>query len=181
MAMDASTLTLLATLVASKSAAPVRARPVTSSCVAEAAHKHGVPQIVLYALMDTERGYVGFVRRNTNGSRDYGPMQINSVHLPVLEKHGIDSRLLTYDGCVNVFVGAWLYKGHLARKNNDILDAAGAYHSSTPKHFYRYRNAVTTNLRRLIEKPSVAANILHYANTGTYRRTANTGGSDGAA
>jgi hypothetical protein len=61
-------------------------RPVTRECfLAEAARQELEPWKLL-AVMKTEDGRVGMFSRNTNGSYDIGPMQVNTIHLKDMSK-----------------------------------------------------------------------------------------------
>ncbi len=65
-----------------------------------AARFHGVNEPVLRAIAFHESSMKSReIRRNTNGSHDIGLMQINTVHLAELAKHGIGPAHLQ-DGCV---------------------------------------------------------------------------------
>jgi len=55
-------------------------RPATIYCVIRAAQKQGVPANVLLALASVEGGKNGQFVGNTNGSRDIGHFQINTIH-----------------------------------------------------------------------------------------------------
>lgn len=56
-----------------------------------AAHYQAHPDLVR-AVLRTEGGKVGQIRRNKNGTFDMGPMQVNSVHLPELARFGITQK-----------------------------------------------------------------------------------------
>lgn len=67
---------------------------------------------------------------NKDQSIDRGCMQINSIHLPVLNSYGITEDDLL-DQCKNIFIGAWHYKKQIIRYGN-TWQAVGAYFSRTP-------------------------------------------------
>ncbi|WP_408580787.1 lytic transglycosylase domain-containing protein [Burkholderia cepacia] len=97
-----------------------------ADCFAEAAQEYAVPEWLLRATAQVEsRMKPDAQNGNSNGSVDYGLMQINSSWLPTLAKYGI-SRDSLFDACTNVRVGAWVH-----RQNIDRLgwswDAIGAY------------------------------------------------------
>ena len=52
--------------------------PLTAACLATAAHAYHLPEIYLYAIVQTEGGRVGQAVHNTNGTDDLGPFQINT-------------------------------------------------------------------------------------------------------
>lgn len=50
-------------------------------------------------------------------SRDYGLMQINQRHIPLLKARGIirTENDLLHDACLNIKVGAWILNSHFSR------------------------------------------------------------------
>jgi len=112
--------------------------PAHADCFDAAASYQGVDAGVLRAIAIREnRRCDGVVRRNANGSEDYGCMQINSVHLPELARYGVGAQDLVVDQCRNIFVGAWHLK-KMIRKYGPCWSAVGAYHSETPQLRDRY-------------------------------------------
>lgn len=125
-----------------------------ANCVAQAADYYDLPEILLRAIVQYESGGdASVVHVNTNGSRDIGLMQINEMWLPALAKQGISEADLL-DGCVNVFVGAWILSGNYAR-TRDLWQAVGAYNAGfrmTPQRDarrVRYIGHIQSMLRRL--------------------------------
>jgi soluble lytic murein transglycosylase-like protein len=90
------------------------------------------------------------IRKNKNGSRDIGLMQINSVHLPELAKHGITEQDLL-NPCTNLAVGAWLMKRHQNNYGN-TWEAVGVYHSATPDYKWKYAQKIQKTLDQLVQK-----------------------------
>ena len=90
------------------------------------------------------------VNYNTNGSYDFGLMQINSSWAPALRKMGIPWETLA-DPCTNVKVGAWVLAGCF----NDYgytWSAVGCYNSRTPSKRDRY----AFRIARLMSEETVA-------------------------
>jgi hypothetical protein len=114
-------------------ASPARAElaPVTYRCLADSARRFDVPLAMLLVVMDTESGKVGMASANSNGTRDLGPMQVNTFWLPRLKELGVTEEILRDNGCVNVAVAAWILKGALA-EGGGRLDALMSYHSRKP-------------------------------------------------
>jgi soluble lytic murein transglycosylase-like protein len=112
--------------------------PAHGDCFDAAASYQGVDAGVLRAIAIREnRRCDGAVHRNTNGTADYGCMQINSVHLRELAGYGVGARDLVADQCKNIFIGAWHLK-KMIRKYGPCWSAVGAYHSETPQLRDRY-------------------------------------------
>lgn len=107
--------------------------PLSSSastfCFAEAAHEYAVPEELLRAIAQVESSNKpGAVNRNTNGSADYGLMQINSSWLTALAKWNITKDVLLMDACLNIKVGAWILANNIQRMGYN-WDAIGAYNA----------------------------------------------------
>lgn len=100
-------------------------------CVPEAAAYHGVNELVVQAIIWHEsRNRSSLVIRNSNGSVDVGLGGINSIHYRELGRYNVAPDQLL-DGCVNVYVTAWLLSKKVARYGQ-TWEAVGAYHSETP-------------------------------------------------
>lgn len=119
--------------------------PARADCIDEAARHHQVHAAVLRAIgWHESRLRPEALNRNRNGSVDIGAFQINSVHLPLLSRHGIAARQL-HDGCTAAYVAAWHYRRQIERWG-DSWDAVGAYHSDTPALRRGYANRIAAVL-----------------------------------
>ena len=121
--------------------------PETARCIKTAAERMQVSATALWLILDVERGTVGRVSQNTNGTVDIGPMQINSWWLDKVEKFGITRDDLLYNRCINIYVGAWIYAQEYARAGN-VAEAIARYHSPTPRHQHRYLGLVQQAIER---------------------------------
>ena len=122
---------------------PEWAKPVTPRCVVDAAARQSLELVKVLAVMKGEGGRLGEYSPNANGSYDIGPMQVNTIHLPELSKtYGIPeaavSRLLAYNGCFNVAVGAWLLRKRTNEAGGDFWYGIGRYHSAAKPARNRY-------------------------------------------
>ena len=114
---------------------------VMNECIASAAQFHRVDPLLLKAILMVEsRLNPQAVNHNTNGTRDIGVAQVNTIHLATLEKHGIGENELK-DACVNIYVGAWLLSKQIAKHGFNWFGIA-AYHSTTPSKNTRYQKLV---------------------------------------
>jgi soluble lytic murein transglycosylase-like protein len=140
--MEPTSLTVAVGLVALLGAGSARA-----DCFDEAANYQTVNPLILRAIAWQEsHNRPAAVHKNANGSTDYGVMQINSVHLPVLARYGI-SRGTLMEPCKNVYIAAW----HLRQKMNkygNTWAAVGAYHSETPSLRDEYAREIVAVLRQ---------------------------------
>ena len=103
----------------------------SSMCFEEAGRGYGISPALLYAIAKVESNLnPGAINRNTNGSYDYGLMQINSGWYATL---GRDRWERLSDACYNVHVGAWILRQCIDRYGY-TWDAVGYYNaSSKPK------------------------------------------------
>ncbi|MCF4164780.1 lytic transglycosylase domain-containing protein [Zavarzinia compransoris] len=104
------------------------------ACVLNASQLYGVPPAGIMAVMRAEGGTTGAVSENGNGSRDIGPMQVNSLWLPVLaEGWGVDEAAaeaaLRDRPCTNVAVGTWILADCIRRRGGDFWAGVGCYHA----------------------------------------------------
>ncbi len=127
---------------------------LAAACASAAANLYQLPQPILPILLDLEGGTVGAVSRNTNGTVDIGPMQVNSHWVPKLaRRYGVApdvvySKLLN-DECYNIHVGAWILKTEIELAQGDFWEGVGHYHSRSPVHKRRYmQNAVRAAVKR---------------------------------
>lgn len=130
---------------ASASTGPRERYPVgkpTLKCVIEAANRQNVPVDLLLAVNSVERGNTGQFVNNTNGTKDIGAFQINTIHLPRAMKYQATAQDLATRGCYNAEFAALLLREaitHPRMQNKDYFTRAAGYHSWTPKHNAVYR------------------------------------------
>jgi soluble lytic murein transglycosylase-like protein len=128
-------------------AAVVPAAPAPLTCWEQAALRHQVNPHLLVAIAQVESGLRAHaIGRNTNGSIDIGLMQINTLWLPELARHGITARDLL-DPCVSVHVGAWVLAQKMRRHGN-TWTAVGAYNAGSDVLRERYARRVVQALER---------------------------------
>ena len=124
--------------------------PVPVECVWSAAEHYRLPPVALIGILGAEGGHPGQVSRNTDGSEDLGPMQINSRWLPRLERSGLTRTEILANPCVNIWAGAWILALAYAR-DGDIWTAIGHYHSRKRGESRRYRRKVARAILTAID------------------------------
>lgn len=128
------------------------ASKILAACLMLAAQTYEVPPAVLVGIYKVEGGQVGQEVRNTNGTYDLGPMQINTVWMPDLaQRWGVSTETarswVRDDACTNVGVAAWIFRNHL-RETDSISQAIAHYHSRTPLHGTKYKAKVINVMKK---------------------------------
>lgn len=135
-----------------------------------AAQNYSLPPAVLVGILHVEGGKVGQqVGPNRNGSYDLGPMQINTLWVPVLAKewhvsYSTAKRWIRDDPCTNVNVAAWILRKNLD-ETKSLSRAISYYNSRTPHIGYRYKKKVLKVMmdKGLISTPSKTEDVQNYA------------------
>lgn len=137
--------------------------PAYAGCFAEAAERYNVPLALLRAVALQEGGSVGTASHNTNGTVDYGVMQINTFWLDILADFGYTKHTLRWNRCANIHAGAWILARQLKRAGvlgdptpppAKLWNAVGNYHSHTPRLNNRYALSVWQHYKRLVSGAS---------------------------
>ncbi|NHN87693.1 lytic transglycosylase domain-containing protein [Acetobacter conturbans] len=124
------------------------------ACMLAAAIRYDIPPRVLPTIWEVERGAIGMIRRNKDGSSDLGLMQINTrwiqpiAQLSRLPEVQTAARLVS-DGCFNVAASAVVLRTYLNESHGDLMKAIGDYHSHTPALNSAYQKKVMTQALRL--------------------------------
>ena len=119
---------------------------------------YALPPRVLPAIQRIEGGRPGLVVANTNGSQDFGVMQVNSVWLQPLSRYTglpaatVKTRLVE-EPCFNIAAAGLVFRTELDRVGGDLMQAVGNYHSRTPIHHFPYRAKVTEAARQMFVLP----------------------------
>lgn len=91
---------------------------------------YNIPPLLLKNIATIESaGNPNAIRINDNGTKDYGLMQINSIHFHKLSAWGINERNIL-NPQINIFAGSWLLSEHIKERGFN-LQAIGNYHSKT--------------------------------------------------
>lgn len=132
------------------------------TCLLDVTSRAKIPFTVFLAIMRTEGGRVGMVKRNRNGSHDLGVMQVNDQawlrKIAYMDFNGDMKKArekLIYDGCYNMKISAMIYRNYIDEAGgidnpNSIAIAVGHYNSHTPEKMARYMNMVAPNFRRVL-------------------------------
>ncbi|MDB5798427.1 MAG: lytic transglycosylase [Paucimonas sp.] len=113
------------------------------ACLFQAAADYQVPPAVLYAIRKVEGGTLGKSNPNTNGTRDYGPMQINTVWIKRFQQNeNLTAEVVASQPCIAIRSAAYVLRFELNRTGADFWRGVGNYHSKTPERNQAYRQKV---------------------------------------
>jgi hypothetical protein len=106
-----------------------------TACLRQAAAAHSLPPAALVLLYENEGGSLGQVSRNSNGTVDIGPLQINQIWVgAVARRWGLPAdtafRLLRDDFCSNAEAAAWILQTEIRNAGGDFWEGMGRYHSA---------------------------------------------------
>lgn len=132
-------------------------------CWFDAAEKYRLPPTLLFAIAHVESGNKArAIGRNGNGTYDIGLMQINSMHLPNLQKEGITARRLIEDPCLNLHVGARILRESIDRYGWNWR-GLGAYNASDDRKRMIYAKKVLTKHREIFLRERFTNNWINSA------------------
>ena len=115
-------------------------------CFDEAGAQYGINPQILRAIAKVESNFnPTAINYNTNGSYDFGLMQINSIWAPTIGKERWNS---LGDPCSSVKTGAWILSMCM-NKYGYTWKAIGCYNSQTPDKRDRYSKKVFDQLQRV--------------------------------
>jgi soluble lytic murein transglycosylase-like protein len=115
-------------------------------CFDEAGAQYGINPQILRAIAKVESNYnPRAINWNTNGSYDFGVMQINSSWASTL---GLERWSTLGDTCTNIKTGAMILAACM-EKYGYTWEAVGCYNSQTPAKRNRYATLVSRQLQRL--------------------------------
>jgi len=126
------------------------------ACIRRASAGHVWLEKTLWGLRDQEAGWIGAQVRNSDGSHDLGPLQVNSWWVTrVAETVNRPPSLVRYwlvnDACFNVDTARWIFLSRLA-VTGDYWKAIGVYHSPTGWRQRRYAALVAAKLSKRFGK-----------------------------
>ena len=124
----------------------VKAEAAGQYCFDEAGGQYGINPLILRAIAKVESNFnPAAINWNSNGSYDFGVMQINSSWAPVLGKERWNT---LGDPCCNIKTGASILASCM-KKYGYTWEAIGCYNSQTPDKRDKYARSVFTQLQRL--------------------------------
>lgn len=117
-------------------------------CSIKAGRYYNVSPYLIQTLLSLEGGVKGSKVRNSNGTYDYGPMQVNTIWIKEIKRidniNVKESRLIN-DVCYNIHIGAFILSSKISEAGGDVWKGLGNYHSKT----LRYHNRYLANARKI--------------------------------
>lgn len=154
---SASTLAVCVAVLATADVAIARsgdraADNEVARCIRRAAQGKAWLERTLWGLRDQEGGWVGAAVKNSNGSHDLGPLQINSWWVPKIaalvgRPQAHVQHWLQYDACFNAEAARWIFLSGLSI-TGDYWKAVGVYHSPTGWRQAQYSRGVAGRLQK---------------------------------
>ena len=135
------------------------------SCLRAAGTVYRLPVAVEVILLNVEGGSLGAVTQNTNGTVDIGPMQVNTVWVPVIARHWRTVPAAAYAAlrdnfCANVEAGSWILRQAIDEAHGDFWEGVGFYHSHDPGYKADYlRKVLRVALQLQSQASHAVANI----------------------
>ena len=145
-----------------------------SLCFEEAGEQYGINPRILRAIAKVESNFnPRAINWNTNGTYDFGVMQINSIWAATL---GRERWKTLGDPCTNIKTGAQILSGCM-KKYGYSWQAIGCYHSQTPDKRDRYAVTVFKQLQQIDREEKRLKETFQIALQGTIEdlATASTG------
>ncbi|KXV19244.1 lytic transglycosylase domain-containing protein [Gluconobacter oxydans] len=114
-----------------------------AACLQASAHNAHVPTGAMLVLLYVEGGKPGTVSRNSNGTADLGPMQVNTIHVPEIAQHWHTTPTRAYaalrdSACASLEAGGWILGQEMTKAHGDLWQAVAGYHSHTPRYGQAY-------------------------------------------
>jgi len=124
--------------------------PASAFCFEEAGQTYNISPELLWAIAKVESDFrPDAINKNTNGSYDYGVMQINSWWYSKLGKERWES---LGDACVNVQTGAWILAQCIAQHGYN-WEAVGYYNARTPEKRKAYVKKIQAAVKQAQKAP----------------------------
>lgn len=116
-----------------------------SFCFEEAGRLYGISPLLLWGIAASESNFnPGAVHWNSDGSYDFGVMQINSSWALTI---GPSLWSSLGDACTNIKVGAWVLAQCFARYGY-TWEGVGCYNASSQAKRFKYAGRVWGNIKR---------------------------------
>lgn len=138
----------------------------SATCWSKAGGDYNIDPLLLMAIgwqeSNGRTNAVGSLLKD--GNRALGLMQINTIHLPELEKFGIKREHL-FEPCVSVMVGAYVLRDCLDTFNQDTWRAVGCYYGGKYSKAYTAMSKYSKSVRSHYENYQIMFRGQNFAYT----------------
>jgi len=120
-----------------------------------AGEQYGVPPLLLKNIAKIESNLnPNAICINKNGTKDYGLMQINTIHLKRLNKqYGVTEQMLM-EPKINIYAGAQLLS-KIIHQHGFNFESIGRYHSNTEEFKKKWNGRLTKELSKSLRKSTL--------------------------
>jgi soluble lytic murein transglycosylase-like protein len=117
-----------------------------------AGEQYDIPPLLLKNIAKIESNFnPNALMLNKNGTKDYGLMQINTIHLKRLhQQYGITEQMLMQPK-INIYAGASILS-KIIHQHGLNFESIGRYHSNTPEFKAKWNNKLTSELKKSLKK-----------------------------
>lgn len=117
-----------------------------------AGKQYGIPPLLLKNIAKIESGLnPNAIGLNKNGTKDYGLMQINTIHLKRLHnKYGVTEQMIM-EPKTNIYAAAELLS-KIIQKHGLNFEAIGRYHSNTEEFKSKWNDKLTKELKKSLKR-----------------------------
>jgi len=125
---------------------------IPAACVVSAAQDYQIPEMAILAILKVESGgRTGVTNKNTNGSIDYGPAQLNSNSWAryFKNKYGISVDAMTNDMCQAIRAQGYVIRSEMNACRGDLWCGIGRYHSPVRAHQVKYIGMVYAQYEKM--------------------------------
>jgi len=124
-----------------------------------AGEQYGVPPLLLKNIAQIESNLnPNVICINKNGTKDYGLMQINTIHLKRLNKqYGVTEQMLM-EPKTNIYAGAQLLS-KIIHQHGFNFESIGRYHSNTAEFKKRWNGKLINELSKSLKKTTFKSKI----------------------
>jgi len=121
-----------------------------ADCFIKAGKAFSIPPLLLKAIAQKESGMNPNVIHpiNTNLTRDYCLMGINSSHMAKLRSLGITPERLVHEPCVCIDTGAWILHGFF-KKYGKSWNSVGMYNTGPSQKLIKTRQHYAEQVRKI--------------------------------
>lgn len=141
----------------------------SDNCYVQAGKRYNVDPTLIYSIagVESDHNNLAVNKANSNGTADFGLMQINSIWLPLLKKEFKANVNDLFDSCYNIHVGTWILSKSFSKWGYN-WKAVGAYNvgfgqsAKKDKLRAKYANKIYTRYKKYCGQYGCTGNFRMY-------------------